>query len=226
MSKKIAAAAGDETHIPTEKVDVNISPPKIKEMGVIIEGTAPYVQNRFAKKAMDQMKTKQQAGSQSRKGVKRDAKDFEECYRQAMHISTEGWHGIPAPAFRNALIDACRLVGFKMTLAKQGLFIIADGFDKLDGTPLVKITKGEPHYVEHPVRNESGVADIRPRPMWDAGWEAEVKIRYDADMFSQLDVVNLMARVGFQVGVGEGRHFSKNSCGLGWGTFQLAARTD
>jgi hypothetical protein len=108
-----------------------------------------------------------------------------------------------------------------MTRAKLSLFVVADGFDKLDGTPLVKITKGKPHYVEHAVRNESGVADIRPRPMWDEGWEAEVRLTWDADQFSTIDVANLLMRVGLQVGIGEGRPDSKNSAGMGWGTFVL-----
>jgi len=34
-------------------------------------------------------------------------------------------------------------------------------------------------------------------------------------------VTNLLSRVGMQVGIGEGRPFSKNSAGMGWGTFEL-----
>ena len=109
-----------------------------------------------------------------------------------------------------------------MTLAKLCVTVIADGFDVDDGTPLVRITKGKPEYSEHVVRNETGVVDIRPRPMWQPGWEALVTIRFDADQFSQEDVANLMSRVGAQVGVCEGRPDSKKSAGMGWGTFTLA----
>src|SRR3990167_3692368 len=90
---------------------LTITPPKIEVCEVKIVGTSPYVQNRFAAKAMEQMKAKQASGSQANKGKKRDAKDFQECYRQAQHVSPDGWHGIPAPAFRNGMIEACRLVG-------------------------------------------------------------------------------------------------------------------
>lgn len=191
-----------------------------------IRGTAPYVQNRFSQKAQDQMHETQAAGSTSRKGKKRDPKDFDAVYKGAQHISTEGWHGIPAPAFRNAMISACRTVGFQMTKAKLAVFIEPDGFDHIDSTPLVKITKGEPHLHETVGRNATGVVDLRVRPMWDPGWEAEVRIRFDADMFTLADVANLMVRVGLQVGVGEGRADSRQSAGQGWGHFDLVAKAE
>ncbi len=86
-----------------------------------------------------------------------------------------------------------------MSRAKLALFVLADGIDADDGTPLVRITKGEPRYAEHFVRNESGVCDLRPRPLWEAGWEASVRVRFDADQFTLLDVANLLSRAGIQV---------------------------
>jgi hypothetical protein len=167
------------------------------------------------------MKEAQEAGSAGRNKRKREGKDFEAAYEGAMHLSSEGWWGIPAPAFRNAMISACRTVGFKMTVAKLSVFVLPDGFDKDDGTPLVKILKGTPRQHEGLVRLATGVADIRIRPMWAPGWEAEVRVRFDADQFTATDVAHLMMRVGMQVGVGEGRPDSKNSAGMGWGTFNL-----
>jgi len=204
-----------------KQVDVVIKAPKFETAEFNIRGTAPYVQNRFSNKAIEAMKAKQEAGSTGKKGKARDGKDFTACYEGAKHLSTDGWNGIPAGAFRAAMISACRLVGFKMTLAKLSLFIEADGVDAVDGTPLVKIL-GEPHRVDHPVRNESGVMDIRPRPMWDAGWASKLVIRWDADQFTIQDVTNLLLRVGRQIGIGEGRPDSRNSAGLGWGLFDLA----
>ncbi|MBE3134790.1 MAG: hypothetical protein IMZ55_15075, partial [Acidobacteria bacterium] len=179
------------------------------------------VQNKFSNKARDTMKAKQEAGQQAKKGKAREAKDFELCYQGAMHKSREGWCGIPAGAFRNAMISACRMVGYQMTRAKLSVFAEADGFDVDDGTPLVKITKGAPHYHEMAVRNESGVCDIRARPMWDS-WECKLRVRFDADQFSLSDVSNLLMRAGMQVGVGEGRPDSKSSAGMGWGVFTIS----
>ena len=119
------------------------------------------------------------------------------------------------------MIDACRLVGFKMTHAKISVFVEADGFDATDGKPLVKITEGEPHMDIGAVRNETGVADLRARPMWNEGWAALVRITFDADQFSVTDVSNLLLRAGLQVGIGEGRNNSKKSYGIGFGSFKI-----
>lgn len=206
-----------------KKQEVVIAAPNFGTAEFLITGTSPFVQNKFSAKARENIRSVQEAGSTGKKGKKKEPKDFKALYHSAMHISDDGWNGIPAPAFRNAMIAACRVVGFQMTRAKLSVFVEADGFDKDDGTPLVKITKGKPEYSELPVRLETGVCDIRPRPMWKQGWQASVRVRFDADQFTTQDVTNLLARAGMQVGVGEGRPFSPNSYGQGWGLFSLEA---
>lgn len=204
---------------PATSKQISIPAPNFKTVSMEIRGTAPYVQHKFSAKALLAIKQKQMAGSTAKKGAKREARNFESEYEEAIHRATEGWYGIPAPAFRNASISACRTVGFKMTHAKLALFIEADGFDATEGTPLVKI-KGKPEKHESYVRLESGVVSLAIRPMWRE-WSALLRIRFDADMFNETDVANLIMRVGAQVGIGEGRPDSKNSAGLGWGTFQI-----
>jgi len=198
---------------------VTITAPKFNYAEFRLVGIAPYVQLRFSEKSINAMKEKMMLGSQAKKGKKREPRDFDEDYRQAFHVSTEGWHGIPAAAFRNAMISACRIVGFQMTKAKLAVFAEADGIDAIDGTPMVKI-EGKPEKVEHYVRNATGVVDIRVRAMWRK-WSCKVRIRFDADMFNLQDVSNLMARVGMQVGLGEGRPDGKQSAGMGWGMFSI-----
>lgn len=198
-----------------------ISRPKFRTATVPITGTTPLVLHKFSQKVQDTIRATQEAGSQSRKGKTREARDFEVNYENAKHISREGWLGIPASAFRNAMISACRTVGFKMTIAKMCLFIVADGFDE-QGTGLVRITKGDPRMDIRPGRNANGGIDLRARPMWQEGWEAVLTVRWDADQFSDSDVINLLYRSGQQVGVGEGRPDSKMSAGCGWGEFTVS----
>lgn len=203
----------------TPQENVTIKAPSIQTASFKIVGTAPYVQLRFSEKAMRTMMDKQKLGSQANKKKAKEARDFDEDFRQAQHISTDGWPGIPASAFRNGLISACRLVGFKMTLAKLSLFVGEDGFDKVDAVPLVRIT-GNPEPLIMHARNATGVCDIRVRAkFWP--WSAELRVSFDADQFSTQDVANLLLRVGTQVGIGEGRPDSKMSAGMGWGTFSL-----
>ena len=52
-------------------------------------------------------------------------------------------------------------------------------------------------------------------------WKCKLRIRFDADQFTKEDIANLLARVGLQVGIGEGRPDSKKSAGMGWGLFEL-----
>jgi hypothetical protein len=205
----------------TKSEVVSINPPNLLHCQIVIQGISPYVQCKFSQEALQQMHDAQEAGSTGKKGKLRVAKDFQAQYEQACHVSSENWYGIPAPSFRNAMISACKLVGYVMTRAKLAIFIEPDGFDRDDHTPLVKFSKGEPHYFESYVRLANGAPDLRARPMWDVGWEAVVKIVYDADQMTLSDVTNLLGRVGLQVGIGCGRPDSKTSCGQGWGLFQL-----
>jgi len=198
---------------------VTIKPANIQTAQFNITGTAPMVQARFSGKAMQAMMAKMALGSTANKSRTKPARDFDDDLEQAKHISVEGWQGIPASAFRQAMISACRLVGFKMTLAKLSVFVQADGFDRIDGIPLIQF-EGKPERTEMAVRNATGVADIRIRPMWRQ-WTSKVRVAYDADQFTLEDVTNLMSRVGLQVGIGEGRPDSRDSAGLGWGTFKL-----
>lgn len=204
------------------KADDRISIKPLNEQTIIItiEGTAPLVIARFSAKAQQQMRAKQEAGSVAASKRDRKPRDFDADYEAAKHVSSEGWCGIHAAAFRNGAIDACRAAGFVMTKAKMAVFIEPDGFDAIDGAPLVRITGGDPECWVTSTRNETGVADLRARPLWRT-WGAQVRVRFDADMFTTEDVVNLMHRVGKQVGVGEGRPFSKKSNGLGFGTFNV-----
>ncbi len=207
-----------------KKEKVAITPPNIQEAKFKIIGTAPLVQNKFSARVLEGMAKDQAAGPSAKKRTKREAKDFDLCSKEATHISEAGWAGIPASAFRAGLISTCRLLGFPMTLAKLSVFVKADGYERerFGVQPLVRITKGKPTRTDFAVRNATGVADIRPRPMWREGWEAVITVRFDADQFTIEDVSNLLARMGEQVGIGAGRPDSKDSAGMGWGTFRIA----
>lgn len=201
---------------------LTIKPLNMKKCVFRIVGNAPYVQHKFSAKAKAQIHATQEAGSVAKGKKMRAPKDFKQVYEDAKHVAEDGWVGIPAPSFRSAMISACRLVGYQMTKAKLSIFVISDGIDGEDGTPLVKIYgKVEPH--ESHVRNETQVIDLRNRPMWRRWW-SDVNIRWDGDQFLEEDVLNLLARAGAQVGIGEGRPDSKKSAGCGWGTFDVVAK--
>lgn len=215
----------EEKKVEKVATPMHINPPNLVSGEVWIKGTAPLVIHKFSEKAKQMMHDKQAAGSVAKTKKTREAKDFNAVFEGARHRSFEGWDGIPAAAFRNACIDACRLVGFKMTMAKMSVQFEADGFDATEGTPLIKIIGGEPRVLESMVRLATGVCDISVRPQW-IDWGARLRFRYDADQFTASDIVNLVHRAGLQVGVCEGRPFSKNSNGMGWGTFTISTEEE
>lgn len=213
--------------LATKAVTAVITAPNLQTGIFEIIGDSPYVQHKFSEKARKEILDKQVAGTQSQSRKKRTPRDLDAEYKASMHVSEEGWVGIPAPAFRNAMIGACRLVNFKMVHAKLSVFVIADGIDAEDGTPLVRIN-GDVEKHEGFVRIAMGGTSVVQRPMWRK-WSASLKITWDGDQFSLPDISNLLQRAGQQVGIGEGRNSSPNSNGLGWGCFhvseEVAAKT-
>jgi hypothetical protein len=204
----------------TAGASVTIKPPNFGRATFTIEGIAPLVIHRFSAKTKNQMKQKMETGKAASSKKNREPKDTDDIYQEARYISTEGWDGFHAGAIRNALISACRLVGFKMTLAKMSIFVEADGWDKEEPQiPLIRIY-GKSQKQEDIARVETGQPYVTVRAAFHQ-WSAKIKIRWDGDQFTTEDVANLLSRVGLQVGIGEGRPDSKNSAGMGWGLFEV-----
>lgn len=210
---------GSKTLSVAPSTQVVITAPNMRIAEFTIVGTSPLVVNNFSQKGKEEMRAAQEAGSQSNSKKKRNPKDFKALFEAARYLSTEGWDGINATGFRLAMIGACRLVNYKMTLAKLSLFIVEDGRDKF-GTPLVRIHGDPPEMDVRHARNANGKFDLRVRPLWKS-WSCKVKVRWDLDQFSLNDITNLMARVGLQCGIGEGRASSTMSAGIGWGEFRV-----
>ena len=200
---------------------VTIKAPAFQTAVFKLVGTAPLVIHRFSAKTKAQMLAKMEAGKSASSKKNRDPKDIEATYNEARYISKEGWDGFNASSIRYACIDICRLVSFKMTLAKMSIFCIADGWDATEPQiPLVRII-GKPVMQEDMARVETGQPYVTIRAAYH-DWKANVKIKWDTDQFALADVTNLVMRVGVQCGIGEGRPFSKNSAGMGWGTFDVS----
>ena len=203
-----------------QSTTVSIRPPNFGVASFHVRGIAPLVIHRFSAKTKLQMKTKMETGKASSSKRNREAKATDDLYEEARYRSPEGWDGFNASAVRAAMISACRLVNFKMTLAKLSLFVEADGADATEPQiPLIRIF-GQPQKQEDMARVETGQPYVTVRAAYH-GWWAVIRIRYDGDQFTLQDVTNLMMRVGMQVGIGEGRPDSKNSAGMGWGLFTI-----
>lgn len=190
-----------------------------------IRGVAQLVQHRFSDDVVRQIMDTQEKGDAQRGKKRRDkpGRDYERELNDSTHWA-EGKGkvcGHPAKAFRDAMIDACRAIGYKMTVASQAILtVVPDVFSK-SGEPLVKIN-GKPEPLVSSCRNPStgkgGLIVIRPA---FRTWDARVTVEYDGDLFGVDDIANLLQRAGAQVGVGEGRPGSPKSRGCGWGLFEI-----
>lgn len=198
-----------------------IKPVNIQTLPIKLIGTSPLVIHRFSIKTKNEMLEKMKLGSvNNSKKSKHEALDTEAKFNEARYFSKQGWDGFPAHSLRCAAISACRLVGFKMTIAKMSIFVLQDDWDATEPhIPLCKIN-GKAEKLEMIARVDNGAPYVTVRPVYH-NWSSLVKIRFDADQFSASDVANLIARVGVQVGLCEGRPDSKNSAGMGWGTFKI-----
>lgn len=201
---------------------VSIKPPNFGVAQFRVHGLAgvPLVIHRFSAKTKQQMKDKMEMGKPSSSKKNREAQSTDDLYESARYRHADGWDGFHAGSIRNGCISACRLVGFKMTLAKLSLFVEADGVDATEPQiPLIRID-GTPTKQEDMARVETGQPYVTVRAAYHE-WRATIRIRFDADQFTLQDVTNLISRVGLQVGIGEGRPDSKNSAGMGWGLFRI-----
>jgi hypothetical protein len=202
---------------------VQITAPNIQTAKFKIVGTAPLVIHRFDEKTKSEFKSKIETGTKRSSGKKQFAARSTDDEAAKYFGKTGGtkWEGFNASALRLALISACRLVNFKMTLAKLSIFVLEDGRDLTCPLyPLIRIN-GKSEKTEMIGRTETGVAMLIVRPMYFP-WSADIRIRFDAGQFSISDISNLLSRAGEQVGLCEGRSDSKNSGGMGWGTFQIS----
>lgn len=218
---------GNGEHVETSasakrmpKLDIKINAPNMQVAVFEIVGTTPLVVHRFSKKVGREMTEKMINPPKPGARVKRLPLDQEAQYNDARYISKDGWDGFNAAGPRNALISAGRLVGFKMTMLKLSIFVVADGMDASEPQYNLVRIHGKPERFDAIGRLDSGAPIPVSRPLYFP-WKANLKIAFDSDVLSLTDVGNLLHRVGLQIGLCEGRHDSKNSAGQGWGCFEL-----
>jgi len=223
-SSRIQNGNGNDHAPEIKNTHVTITAPNIQVAALTIVGTAPLVVHRFDKKVMQDFEDKIIEGSKPRGKRKFEPKNPEDICEAAKYFGKTGnevWDGFNASGIRLALISACRGANFKMTVLKQAVFVVAEGWDI--HTPLVPLVRiiGKSEISKMIAKTETGVAMLTIRPKYDP-WKAKIKIRFDADLLSLTDLSNLLARAGQCVGLCEGRPDSKNSGGMGWGTFEIS----
>lgn len=192
---------------------IRLEPISTPTVGFTVEGLSPLCTHAWSEKARKQMRDAQQ----SRTRKKKEPKDPQAEYESAFYRLEDGSPGIPAAAFKSAIISGARsFEGVTMTLLKQAVYVIGEGAEQL-----LRIN-GEPEMWESPVRVGMGTADLRYRPRFFP-WSVDLRVRFNANVLTAQAVATLLD-AGGMAGVGEWRPSAPKSNTGSYGTFHVATQ--
>lgn len=192
---------------------VELKPIDIKMFKVRLVGDSPLIVHAWSEKAKKEMLDKQMKKAKSGK----EAKDPWRDYCDSMYWLTEkpalatqadiekARFGFPSVAFKEAAVSA----GFRGGVTRDkvssyGAFHIIGDMIEITGLPEIR---------EDMVRVGMGTADIRYRGEFK-NWSAEITVRYNANVMSAEQIINLFNLGGFATGVGEWRPEKGGSYGM------------
>ncbi len=166
-------------------------------MAFTIRGTSPLITHNWDEKAKEMMRQKQQ---EQKKTKERDKRDPQRECMAAAYRTDDGQYGVPGLALKTAIITAAHKdIGIEKTLVRKALFLVTK-----DSNKILPLIGSEPVMREDMVRVGMGSADLRYRPMWTQ-WSVDVEFEVDMDLLQESDVIALVNRAGFGVGICEWR---------------------
>jgi hypothetical protein len=211
-----------------ERIDLPI--PGIRVAGIELTGKTDLIVNHFNEKSRQEMLDKQMGVTRGA----RKAKNPQEVFELASYkiVGMDGWHGFPCNGFKQMAVRGAKYVsGITMQDAKSVFFVFppaeypdargeigtSEGFL----TPILDATSDEdrpcvPRMIEDVVRNASGVADIRFRPLY-SNWKVRLRVEYIENICSLQTILACFSYGGIVAGVGErrpekeGNNFGQNT---------------
>ena len=176
-----------------------IQPPNIAVVQFNVRGTSPLISHRWSEKAKQMMLDKQMKKAVKPHTAKNPQKDFEESlYLLSNGKHPKGPYGFPAVGFKAAAVRAAKsLPTMTMTDARSMFYVVPDDGD------LVKII-GDPPVMREDMVKISQSTDIRYRGEFKK-WSVVLTVKYNADVISPEQLLNLFELAGFCCGVGEWR---------------------
>jgi hypothetical protein len=183
----------------TKELKIQINPINIQSMNVTIVGQSPLIFNRFSEKAKQMIKDKVTKVTSS--NIKKEPKNPEQLYEDSFYYTKDHKIAFPALNIKQAIVSAARNVeGLPMTLLRGGVFV------KGDETGMIEVKYKMKEMREDMVRvgTFKDAADIRFRGQV-SGWSMTFLIKFNADLFTAGQVINLLNIAGFSGGLGEWR---------------------
>lgn len=185
---------------------------QIQTMELKLVGDSPLISHRWSDKAKKEMLDKQMKKAKTAKAAKDPWMDYcasmywlDEMPEKPSEDDVEAARfGFPAVAFKSAAVDSCSHIDGVTKVEARGAFHIIGDMVELEGTPTMR---------EDMVRIGMGTADIRYRGEFRE-WSAKLSLRYNVNVLSAEQIVNLFNTAGFAIGVGEWRPQKDGSFGM------------
>lgn len=175
---------------------VRLQPINKCRVSLRINGISTLIQHQWSSKALGMIRDKH-AGKKTKT---RDVRNPEEEGNAAAYKTDDGDFGVPALAIKSAIITAAHKdIGIEKTLVKKALFILCN-----DSRKVLPMDCDDPVITEDPVTVGNGKTDLRYRPYFHR-WGVNVSFEIDNALLQVEDLVNLIDRAGFGVGIGEWR---------------------
>lgn len=182
--------------IAKKEVAFQINAPNITPMKVTLRGTSPLISHKWDEKAIKMILDKQM--KKAAKG--REVRDPEKEYEASFYYDTKGNIAFPARNIKQAIVGSARFInGVPMTILRGSIFV--EGVTEKE---MVTVKYKKKSMRQDMVTVGMGTADIRFRGQLD-DWSMEILIKFDADILSAEQVLNLLQRAGFSQGLGEWR---------------------
>lgn len=181
----------------SSSTSIELPPLNIQTMDIVVVGDTPLICHAWSSKAKKEMLDKQMKKAKAG----RAAKDPEQDFVESLYPLPDGGYGFPVVAFKNAAVTACTSVSGITKVAARQAFRVGSS---LNGSELVKIEGCDPEPREDMVKVGMGTADIRYRGQF-VSWWTSIRVRFNANVLSAEQIVNLFNTAGFGVGVGEWR---------------------
>jgi hypothetical protein len=183
-----------------------VRPMKLQTITLTIRGTTPLIQHCWSEKGLKSMRMT----AAERKKIPKVAREPEEEGNAAAYRCADGQYGVPAMAVKSSMIEAAHkdVTGLPKTTVRKALRFREAG--------VIPMVCSDPFIREDIVRVGMGGTDLRYRPQFD-DWSVRLTFAFDSDLLNADDVISLVNRAGFSVGIGEWRPEKDGE----YGTFEV-----
>ena len=196
-----------------ENLEIIIPAINIQLFNIKIVGDSPLIVHAWDDKAKQMMLDKQMKKATKGKEVRNPFMEYvkslywlSEMPKNPTQEDIENAKfGFPTVAFKSAAVDAGYQAGLtKNKTISRGAFHVLGDMAEINGTPIMR---------EDMVRIGMGTADLRYRAEFKQ-WSANLTIRYNANVMSIEQIINLFNVGGFACGIGEWRPSKDGSYGM------------